>query len=248
MSYNYPLFNVHELIAGYGGIRVLHSVNISVDRGEPTALVGVNGSGKTTLLRVISGLLHQVSGSIEFLGKSLDGVPAEKRVAFGICLVPESREIFANQSVQANLRLGAYSWLSSSKMDLYKEKLDFVFSVFPILENRRKQNAGTLSGGEQQMLAISRALMAQPKLMLLDEPSTGLAPLIVREIFRVLKELNKTLDLTLFLVEQNTRLALKIVKKGYLIERGRIMFSDSAESLLEYVNKVGFTHSAVGNK
>jgi branched-chain amino acid transport system ATP-binding protein len=222
---------------------ILTGLDLTISQGEVVALVGTNGSGKTTLLRSICGLIRSNAGRITYLDKEITGLSPERRVALGMAHVPESREIFTKQSVLANLKLGAYLRLKRFDTQHYGEDLDLVLSTFPILGERLKQPAGTLSGGEQQMLAIGRALMSRPKLLILDEPSTGLAPMVVRDIFKILTALNQQLNLTIFLVEQNTRLALKTAQRGYLLERGRIVKSDQAYPLLEYLNTTGLSHS-----
>ncbi len=242
MTIEAPLLEVKGLHAGYGNINILVGVNFYVAAGEPVTLVGTNGSGKSTIIRVVSGLLTPVSGTMLFKGRDISRMPAEKRVALGITVVPESRDLFAGQSVLANLRLGAYLRLRGMGQKDFKKDVDHVLAFFPALRGRLKQAAGTLSGGEQQMLAIGRALMSRPELLLLDEPSTGLAPLMVREIFRVLDELIRERALTVFLVEQNTRLALKAVVRGYVLERGRIVREGEARKLLGFLVEAGLTY------
>ena len=237
------LLEVRGLSAGYGKMTILTDLNLTISQGEVVALVGTNGSGKTTLLRSICGLIRSNAGRITYLGKEITSLSPERRVALGLAHVPESREIFTKQSVLANLKLGAYLRLKRFDTKHYGEDLDLVLSTFPILGERLKQPAGTLSGGEQQMLAIGRALMSRPKLLILDEPSTGLAPMVVRDIFKIMNTLNQQLKLTIFLVEQNTRLVLKTAQRGYLLERGRIVRSDQAFPLLEYLNTTGLSHS-----
>lgn len=238
-----PLLEIRKLSAGYGNMSILWDVDLIIHRGEPVALVGTNGSGKTTLLRALCGLNNPESGKVMYEGKDITAFPPEKRVAMGIALVPESREIFSRQSVLTNLKLGAYSKIRKrGSAPSWENMLDSVLAIFPVLSKRLKQTAGTLSGGEQQMLAIGRGLMSQPGLLVLDEPSTGLAPILVKEIFRVLKKLTRDMHLTIFLVEQNTRLALKTVQRGYILERGRIVKSDDAQALLEYMDIAGLIH------
>ena len=237
------LLEIQSLSAGYGKMSILWDVDLTIREGEPVALVGTNGSGKTTLMRVLCGLNTPEKGRVVFDGKEITGLSPQKRVEMGIALVPESREIFSRQSVLANLHLGAYSKGRNRDLGTSKEKrLQSILTIFPILSKRLKQMAGTLSGGEQQMLAIGRGLMSQPRLLVLDEPSTGLAPIVVKEIFRVLKGLIQGKRMTLFLVEQNTRLALKTVQKGYILERGRIVKSDHAHTLLQYLDQAGLIH------
>lgn len=240
-----PVLEVKALNAGYGKMSILSGLNLIVRTGESVALVGTNGSGKTTFLKVVSGFLRPTAGSIRFLGEDVSKIPPEKRVGLGIAHVPESREIFAKQSVLANLRLGAYLRIRKGRDPDIQNDLQRMTEIFPVFSMRLHQTAGTLSGGEQQMLAVGRALMSRPKLLLLDEPSTGLAPLVVKEIFRILRTLILDMDLNLLLVEQNTRLALKTVSRGYLLERGRLVREDQSRELLDYLNAAGFTHAAV---
>ncbi|MBN2125780.1 MAG: ABC transporter ATP-binding protein [Deltaproteobacteria bacterium] len=234
--------------AAYGKMRILSGVDLFLEEGESVALVGTNGSGKTTFLRVISGFLRPTAGSVRFLGEDISRLTPEKRVGRGIAHVPESREIFSKQTVLANLRLGAYLRIRRRGDLAVRRDLDRVLEIFPVLSRRLRQTAGTLSGGEQQMLAIGRALMSRPRLLLLDEPSTGLAPLVVKEIFRVLRNLIREMNLSLLLVEQNTRLALKTVNRGYLLERGRIARADHSQGLLEYLNAAGLAQGAGAGK
>ncbi|MEN8200866.1 MAG: ABC transporter ATP-binding protein, partial [Thermodesulfobacteriota bacterium] len=216
--------------AAYGNIQVLHHVDLNIEAGEIITLIGANGAGKSTTLMAISGVVPVRSGKILFQGKPIHKLPPEKLVAKGICQVPEGRHIFPELTVQDNLDLGAFL---RTDRDGIKEDLDYVFSLFPILADRRNQDGGTLSGGEQQMLAMSRALMARPQLLLLDEPSMGLAPLVIKQIFEIVKRINKEHNTTIFLVEQNANQALHIADRGYVIENGKIIISDSAENLLE---------------
>jgi len=237
-----PILRVNALRAGYGKIAVLSGIDLSVNEQEMVALVGTNGSGKSTLLRCICGLVPVTGGTIHFQSEDITRYRPEKRVPLGIVLVPESREIFTQQTVLANLKLGAYSRLRRlGKLD-YQRDLEFVLSIFPHLGHRLKQQAATLSGGEQQMLAIGRALMSRPRLLILDEPSTGLAPLLVREIFKALQKLNSEANLTIFLVEQNTRQALRIAHRGYVTAKGKIVRSGEALSLLERLDREGLTY------
>jgi branched-chain amino acid transport system ATP-binding protein len=236
------MLSVKALSAGYGKISVLSDINLTVNEGEMVALVGTNGSGKSTLLRTICGLVPVREGKIYFRGEEITGYRPEKRTPLGIALVPEAREIFAQQTVLANLKLGAYSRINWFGTANCKRELEFVISLFPHLRTRLGQMGATLSGGEQQMLAIGRALMSRPQLLILDEPSTGLAPLLVREIFRALLRLNQEMNLTILLVEQNTRAALKMVDRGYVIAKGRIACRGDAISLLEQLNREGLTY------
>lgn len=216
--------------AGYGHIQALQDVSLTIHAGEIVTLIGANGAGKSTTLMVISGIVPCRSGRILLQGREIQGVAPDRIVAMGVCQVPEGRRIFAGLTVQENLDLG--SFLRTDRTGIRQDR-DFVFALFPVLAQRRHQVGGTLSGGEQQMLAISRALMARPQLLLLDEPSMGLAPLMIRQIFRIIKEVNREHQTTIFLVEQNAHQALAIADRGYVIENGRIVLSDSATGLLE---------------
>lgn len=242
MAESTEMLKVNSLQAGYGNIAVLAGVDLNVDAHEIVALVGTNGSGKTTLLRSICGLIPVTQGTIHFREKDITGYPPQKRVPLGIVMVPESREIFAQQTVIANLLLGAYSRMKGFRIADHQRDLDFVFSLFPILRVRSKQLGATLSGGEQQMLAIGRALMSRPQLLILDEPSTGLAPLIVREIFEGLRKLNKEMSLTIFLVEQNSRQALKMADRGYIMAKGGMILTGEARALLKRIECDGLTY------
>jgi len=224
------MLELRNITAGYGNIQVLHNIDIVINRGEIITLIGANGAGKSTTLMAVSGIVPVRSGKIVFEGESIHRLPPEKLVAKGICQVPEGRHIFPALTVQENLDMGAFLRNDS---DGIKEDLEYVFSLFPILADRRGQDGGTLSGGEQQMLAMSRALMARPKLLLLDEPSMGLAPLIIKQIFEIVKKINKEQNTTIFLVEQNANQALHIADRGYVIENGVITISDTAENLLK---------------
>jgi len=211
----------------YGAIHAIKGISLSVDEGEIVTLIGANGAGKSTTLRTISGLLKPKTGEINFLGKNIAGMAAHKIVREGISQVPEGRRIFAEMTVQENLELGAFT--RSDKDEIQKD-FKMVFGRFPRLEERRLQLAGTLSGGEQQMLAMGRALMSRPKLLLLDEPSMGLAPLLIREIFNIIVDINKT-GTTVLLVEQNANMALSIANRAYVLETGRITLSGDAKEL-----------------
>jgi len=226
------MLEIKGLNAFYGAIQALKNVSISVQKGDIVTLIGANGAGKTTLLKTISGLILEHNGSILFEDKSLSGLPPWEVVALGICLVPEGRQLFGHLSVLDNLKLGAYLHFDRKHRDEIRGSIERVYTIFPILKNRQRQTSGTLSGGEQQMLAIGRALMSRPKLMMMDEPSMGLAPLKVREIFRVILELNKG-GVTILLVEQNARTALKIGNFGYVLERGGIVLQGGTKILLE---------------
>ena len=220
------LKNVHTY---YGNIQALKGISLEVGSGEIITLIGANGAGKSTTLMSICGITPPRSGEIKFRGEPVQSLTPDRIVALGVCQVPEGRHIFPRLSVQENLDMGAF--LRSDREEI-KRDLDYVFSLFPILAERRHQAGGTLSGGEQQMLAMSRALMARPQLLLLDEPSMGLAPLIIRQIFEIIKKINQEQDTTIFLVEQNANQALRIADRGYVIENGEIILTDSADKLL----------------
>jgi branched-chain amino acid transport system ATP-binding protein len=224
------MLELRNVNAGYGNIQVLHQVDLIINRGEIITLIGANGAGKSTTLMAISGIVPVRSGKILFEGESVHKLSPDKLVAKGICQVPEGRHIFSQLTVQENLDMGAF--LRNDKGGI-TDDLDYVFSLFPILADRRNQDGGTLSGGEQQMLAMSRALMARPKLLLLDEPSMGLAPLMIKQIFEIVKKINKDHNTTIFLVEQNANQALHIADRGYVIENGKIVINDTAENLLQ---------------
>ena len=216
----------------YGKLHVIKRVSLHVNKGEIVALIGGNGAGKTTLLRTISGINHLSNGSITFDGKDISKMNPEKIVGAGISHVPEGRLIFGPLSVEDNLIIGSYNRYTFKNRSEIKNDAEDIYNIFPVLKKRRKQLAGTLSGGEQQMLAIGRALMAKPKLLLLEEPSMGLAPIMIKEIFRYIVELRDKFGLTVLLIEQNARSALKIANTGYVIETGRIILQGSAEDLL----------------
>ncbi|MFO7642944.1 MAG: ABC transporter ATP-binding protein [Desulfosarcina sp.] len=213
----------------YGNIQALKGVSLEVQEGEIITLIGANGAGKTTTLMSICGIVPPRSGDIRFMGQSIVQVNPDKIVAMGVSQVPEGRRIFPYLSVLENLDMGAF--LRNDKEGIQSD-LDYVFNLFPILAERRNQAGGTLSGGEQQMLAISRALMARPRLLLMDEPSLGLAPLIVKQIFEIIIKINKENNTTIFLVEQNANLALKVAHRGYVMENGQITLADAADRLL----------------
>ena len=213
----------------YGNIQALRDVSLRVDDGEIVTLIGANGAGKSTTLMTICGINRPRKGEIIWNGQPIHTLPPNEIVTLGISQVPEGRLIFPDLSVQENLDLGAF--LRNDKQGI-REDMDYVFDLFPILAQRRRQAGGTLSGGEQQMLAISRALMARPKLLLLDEPSLGLAPIIIQQIFKIIQKVNAD-GTTVFLVEQNANQALRIAHRGYVMENGRIVMSDSAAHLLE---------------
>ncbi|MEO3752947.1 ABC transporter ATP-binding protein [Streptomyces sp. B6B3] len=220
------LLELRDLRVGYGAIEALKGISLTVAEGEIVALLGANGAGKSTTLKAASGMLRPSSGEVLLHGERIDGIPSHELVRFGIGHVPEGRRVFPRMTVLENLQMGAYRLRRPDRADL-----DRVFSLFPVLAERRKQIGGTLSGGEQQMLAIGRALMGKPELLLLDEPSMGLAPLIVRQIFEILKEINDQ-GTTLLLVEQNAAQALQLADRGYVLETGSVVMSDICETLL----------------
>jgi branched-chain amino acid transport system ATP-binding protein len=222
------MLEIKNLSVSYGAINALHGISLSVPAGKIVTLIGANGAGKTTTLKTISGLLKPKSGEIFYDGQNIAGLPPHQIVARGLSHVPEGRMIFANLTVLENLQLGAY--LQKDKK-IIRHELEHVFSLFPRLKEREKQIAGTLSGGEQQMLAIGRALMSKPKLLLLDEPSLGLAPLLVKTIFEKIVEINREQGLTILLVEQNANLALEISHFGYVLETGKIILQDDSAAL-----------------
>jgi len=221
---------VRSLVTHYGGIQALKGVSLHVDEGEIVALVGANGAGKTTILNTICGLVPASSGEVIFDGKKITNAPTEYLVKLGLNQVPEGRQLFATMSVLDNLILGAYQRSRSDKKRL-GEDLDFVYSVFPVLKERSRQRSGTLSGGEQQMLAIGRALMSRPKMLLLDEPSIGLAPMVAKEIFNVILRFRE-MGTTILLVEQNAKAALSIADRGYVLETGKVILEDTASELM----------------
>ncbi len=217
----------------YGLIRVLRNVSLHVRKGEIVTLIGANGAGKTTTLRSVSGLHPVLEGQIFFKEKDITNMRAEKLVRFGIAQVPEGRQIFRPMTVEENLEIGGYLMYKLHGKKQLHAGIAEMFDLFPILRERRNQYAGTLSGGEQQMLAIAMALMLKPQLLLLDEPSMGLAPLIVKDIFRVISQLREKEGLTVLLVEQNANAALKVADRGYVMETGKIIIQDKADALLE---------------
>lgn len=221
------MLEIKNLNVHYGAIHALKDVSLTVNAGEIVTLLGANGAGKTTTLRTISGLNKATKGEIVFKEKDITKLPASKRVEMKISQVPEGRRIFPAMTVVENLELGAY--LRRDKSNIKNDR-DYVYELFPILEQRKKQIAGTLSGGEQQMLAIGRALMSRPEILLMDEPSMGLAPLLVREIFDIIVNINKT-GTTILLVEQNAKIALSIANRAYVIETGSIVMSGTGEEL-----------------
>lgn len=221
------MLKIKDLDVYYGNIQALKGVSLEVEEGEIVTLIGANGAGKTTLLHTLSGLIKPRKGTIEYLGKSISGRPAQQIVREGISHIPEGRRVFANMTVEENLDLGAF--LRKDKKEIKKD-LERVYELFPRLHERRKQISGTLSGGEQQMLAMGRALMSKPKLLLLDEPSMGLAPLLVKTIFNIIEEINEN-GTTILLVEQNAHMALSIANRAYVIETGKVVISGTSEEL-----------------
>jgi branched-chain amino acid transport system ATP-binding protein len=221
------ILTVRDLAVSYGAIAALHGISLEVQKGEIVTLIGANGAGKTTTLRTISGLLRPVAGQVTYNDRNITGVKPHIITSLGVSHVPEGRGIFANLTVRDNLELGAY--LRKDKVDA--SEYERIYTLFPVLKERIRQNAGTLSGGEQQMLAISRALMSKPQVLLLDEPSLGLAPQMVQTIFRVIKEINAE-GTTILLVEQNAHMALVTAHRGYVLETGRIVLADETKALL----------------
>ena len=222
-----PILKVSDINVYYGAIHAIKGVSFEVNPGEVVTLIGANGAGKSPTLQTVSGLLHSRTGSIEFLGENLMGVPAHKVVAKGLAQVPEGRRVFLQMTVEENLEMGAYT-RSGGDIDADLEK---VYAYFPRLMERRRQIAGTLSGGEQQMLAMGRALMSRPKLLMLDEPSMGLAPILVEQIFKIIQTLHEA-GTTILLVEQNAQAALSIADRGYVLETGKIVTSGTGTELL----------------
>ncbi len=223
------MLKIKNISTYYGNIQALKDISIDVSEGEIITLIGANGAGKSTTLMSLCGIVPIRSGSIEFEGKEISKMSPDKIVSLGISQVPEGRRIFPQLSVRENLDMGAF--LRNDKEEIKKD-IEYVYDLFPRLAERRTQQGGTLSGGEQQMLAISRALMARPRLLLLDEPSLGLAPLIVQQIFEIIQKVNKDNNTTVFLVEQNANMALKIAHRGYVLETGNISMTDDADKLL----------------
>ena len=222
-----PMLNISDINVYYGAIHAIKGISLTVNQGEIVTLIGANGAGKSTTLRTISGLLKPKTGSITFQGQDIAGTPAHKIVGLGISQVPEGRRIFTEMTVMENLDLGAFIRKDKDGIAADKKR---VFELFPRLEERQEQVAGTLSGGEQQMLAMGRALMSRPKLLLLDEPSMGLEPLLIKEIFSIIEDINKS-GTTVLLVEQNANMALSIANRAYVLETGRITLSGDAKKL-----------------
>ena len=223
------MLEIRNIETFYGNIRALKGISIDISEGEIITLIGANGAGKTTTLMSVSGIVPPRTGEIHFMGQPIHHLNPNRIVSLGISQVPEGRRIFPYLTVSENLDMGAF--LRKDKEEIKKDT-DYIFDLFPILSKRRSQAGGTLSGGEQQMLAISRALMARPKLLLLDEPSLGLAPLVIRQIFEIIRKINKENNTTIFLVEQNANLALQVAHRGYVMETGNITMSDTAANLL----------------
>ena len=221
------ILNVDNINVYYGAIHAIKGISFHVDEGEIVTLIGANGAGKSTTLNTISGLLRSKTGSVEFMGKSLNRTPAHKIVSQGLALVPEGRRVFLQMTVQENLEMGAFTQKNSG----VAADLEMVYEQFPRLKERFKQTAGTLSGGEQQMLAMGRALMSHPKLLMLDEPSMGLAPILVEQIFEIIQNLHKA-GTTILLVEQNAQAALSVADRGYVLETGKIVTTGSGKELL----------------
>jgi branched-chain amino acid transport system ATP-binding protein len=222
------MLEVKNLTVNYGAINALQDVSLQVQQGDIVTLIGSNGAGKTTTLKTISGLLKPRAGEVSYQGRNISGLPAHQIVKLGISHVPEGRMIFANLTVWENLQMGAY--LQNEKQVIQKEA-DYIFGIFPRLKERQTQIAGTLSGGEQQMLAIGRALMSRPKFLMLDEPSLGIAPILVKTIFEKIVEINRERGITILLVEQNANLALQVSRYGYVLETGRVTLQDKSEGL-----------------
>lgn len=222
------MLEICDLQVNYGAIEALHGISLSVAAGEIVTLIGGNGAGKSTTLRAVSGLVRARGGRVIFAGEEITNLPAHLIVKRGLCQVPEGRMIFANLTVMENLRMGAY--LQRNRKEIAAE-LDYVLRTFPRLRERAQQVAGTLSGGEQQMLAIGRALMSKPRFLMLDEPSLGIAPLLVKTIFEQILAINRERGITILLVEQNANLALEVSHRGYVLETGHILLTDSAQSL-----------------
>jgi len=223
------MLTINSLESGYGKIKALFGIDLEIKQGEIVALIGANGAGKTTFLKTVSGLIQATGGTMSFEGQSLNRLPPEKIVNLGISHVPEGRMVFTQRTVETNLQIGAFGRKDKKEIRRDMEKY---YEMFPILAERRNQKAGTLSGGEQQMLAIARGLMKRPKLLFLDEPSMGLAPVLVNQIFKTIRELNKT-GLSILLVEQNVKKALKITQRAYVIELGKIVHQGNSCDLLD---------------
>ena len=222
------MLEVEHINVYYGAIHAVKDISFHVEEGEVVTLIGANGAGKSTILKTVSGLLHSRTGAVTFLGKKLSGIPAHKVVGMGLAQVPEGRQVFLQMTVEDNLEMGAYTRPNGEVAG----SIEQVYAQFPRLKERRKQIAGTLSGGEQQMLAMGRALMSKPRLMMLDEPSMGLAPILVEQIFEIIQDLHRS-GTTILLVEQNAQMALSVADRGYVLETGRIVKTAPARDLLE---------------
>jgi branched-chain amino acid transport system ATP-binding protein len=231
MSGSAPILEVNDLCVSYGKVEALHHVSVKVGSGQIVTVIGPNGAGKTTMLSAIMGLLPRNAGTLRFEGAELTDIEVEEMVALGVTMVPESRALFAEMSVEDNLLMGAFNRYRGGKRD-HGQTMEEVFGIFPRLKERRDQHAGTLSGGERQMLAVGRALMARPKLLLLDEPSLGLAPLIVKEIFRIIATLRQT-GVAVLLVEQNARAALQVADYAYVLETGEVALEGPSRELAD---------------
>ncbi|MBC7464735.1 MAG: ABC transporter ATP-binding protein [Bdellovibrio sp.] len=225
------MLKIENLAVNYAGIKALRGVSLHVEPGELVALIGSNGSGKTSLLRAISGIVEPSEGNILIDGKRINDIPSHKRVALGLAHCPEARHVFAQQTIEDNLHLGAYLRYGKESKHQIQETLEEVYTIFPKLRERSKQQAGTLSGGEQQMLAIGRALMLKPKILMLDEPSMGLAPVIINEVFNVIEKLRQSKTTTILLVEQLAFMALKVADRGYVLEQGLVRIEGKAADL-----------------
>lgn len=223
------MLRLDNVQAGYGAIKALKGVSLEVSQGEIVTVVGANGAGKSTLLKTVTGLMKPTDGTIVFEGRRIDGQPAERIATLGIAMSPEGRRLFPDMTVYENLLMGAYNQRDKAAL---AQSLDRCYSLFPILKERTTQLASTLSGGEQQMAAIARALMSQPRLLLLDEPSLGLAPILVRTVFKLIQEINAQ-GTTILLVEQNSNMALRIAQRGYVLENGQVALEDTAAALLK---------------
>ncbi|WP_227762209.1 ABC transporter ATP-binding protein [Zhaonella formicivorans] len=223
------MLDVQKLKVSYGGVKALHGISLQVSKGEFVALVGNNGAGKTTTLNAICGVVRPREGTIVFEGETISGLSSDKIASKGIAMVPEGRRVFAGMSVQENLDMGAFM---RRDKDGIKRDLEMVFEMFPILKERRRQQAGTLSGGEQQMLAIGRGLMSNPRLLFLDEPSLGLAPVIVENIFKIIKQINRQ-GISILMVEQNVPLSLSVADRAYVLETGNIVLEGSSDELMK---------------
>ncbi|MDP2935175.1 MAG: ABC transporter ATP-binding protein [Dehalococcoidia bacterium] len=225
------MLKVEDLHAGYGNIQVLHGVTVQVDGGEIVSILGANGAGKSTLLKTVSGVLPAMRGRVLLDGQDISSRPPNRIVRLGMCHVPEGKQVFQSLTVEENLKLGAYCYHSAQDRKRIEEDLAKVFTLFPRLAERKKQKAGTLSGGEQQMLAIGRGLMGRPRMLLLDEPSLGLAPIVIEAIFSTIRDLRQE-GITILLVEQNVRVALEIADRGYVLQNGRVALEGPSKALM----------------